>query len=213
MCKSVQNNIDKVEKDKNIEIPMYRKIKSISDITISLLVLPFVLLIIGITGIFIKLDSEGPIIYSQKRIGLNEDEFVIYKLRSMKIDAEANSGSVWASKDDPRITKVGKVIRKFRIDELPQFFNIIKGDMSLIGPRPERKDLTEKFSVDIPNFKQRLQVKPGITGLAQVNGGYDISPKEKLEYDLDYIKNISFITDVKIIAKTIIVLFTGNGAR
>lgn len=183
------------------------------DVLASIITIPFITLIILITGIFIKIDSKGPIFYSQFRIGKDEKEFKIYKLRSMIVDAEKNVGSVWAQVDDPRVTNVGKIIRKLRIDELPQFVNVLKGDMSIIGPRPERKDLTEKFEQTIPGFKERLKIKPGITGLAQINGGYDILPEEKLKYDIDYIKSLGILTDVKIIIGTIRVIFTGHGAR
>lgn len=130
----------------------------------------------------------------------------------MGVNAEKN-GAQWATKNDPRVTKVGAFIRKTRIDELPQLFNVLKGDMSLIGPRPERPMFTAQFNEEIPGFIDRLQVKPGITGWAQVNGGYDITPREKLELDRYYINNMSFWLDLKIILKTIKVCITGDGAR
>lgn len=130
----------------------------------------------------------------------------------MKDDAEKN-GAQWAERDDPRVTKVGKFIRKTRIDELPQLWNVLKGDMSLIGPRPERPMFTAQFNNQIPVFVERLIVKPGLTGWAQVNGGYDITPREKLKYDLYYINNMNLLLDLKIILLTIKVVFTGNGAR
>ena len=131
----------------------------------------------------------------------------------MKTDAEKIGGAQWAEKDDPRITKIGRFIRKTRIDELPQLVNILKGDMSLIGPRPERPELTYEFEQDIPGFIDRLLVKPGLTGWAQVNGGYDITPAEKLVLDLEYINNRSIMLDMKIILKTAKVVLTGDGAR
>lgn len=191
----------------------YLCFKQSVDVVFSILISPVLLIIIAITGPFIKLDSKGPIIYKQERVGKDEKVFTIYKLRSMEMDAEKHTGAVWASKDDPRVTRVGKIIRKFRIDELPQFLNIIKGDMSLIGPRPERKDLTDSFEIEIPGFKKRLLLKPGITGLAQVNGGYDISPKDKLLYDLKYISNIGLREDLLIILDTFRVILTGHGSR
>ena len=130
----------------------------------------------------------------------------------MRIDAEKN-GAQWAQKNDPRITKVGNFIRKTRIDEIPQLLNILKGDMGLIGPRPERPELTYQFNEEIPGFINRLVVKPGLTGWAQVNGGYEISPQEKLVWDLDYIKNRSILMDIKIILRTVKVVITGEGAR
>ena len=151
-------------------------------------------------------------IYTQKRVGLNGHVFKIYKLRSMYIDAEKD-GPKWASENNKRITKVGRIIRKLRIDELPQLVNIIKRDMSIIGPRPERPELIEEFVKYIPDFNDRLLVKPGITGWAQVNGGYFLTPKEKLEYDKYYIKNRGVKLDLLIIIKTILVILTRHGAR
>lgn len=151
-------------------------------------------------------------IYTQKRVGLNGRVFKIYKLRSMYIDAEKD-GPKWASENDERITKVGRIIRKTRIDELPQLVNILKRDMSFIGPRPERPEFIKEFIKYIPDFNDRLLVKPGITGWAQVNGGYSLTPKEKLEFDKYYIKNRGFKLDLLILIKTIIVIFTRHGAR
>src|SRR5690606_10331165 len=164
--------------------------------------MPIALIIITIFAIIIKIESPGPAFFLQERVGLNGRNFLMIKLRSMRIDAEKN-GAQWAAKNDPRVTKVGAFIRKTRIDELPQLFNVLKGDMSLIGPRPERPIFMEQFNKEIPGFVDRLKVRPGITGWAQVNGGYDITPKEKLELDRYYINNISFWLDLKIILKTI----------
>lgn len=191
----------------------FKMLKRSLDVVTSLLVLPFVGIFVLIFGIMIKLEDGGPIFYSQRRVGQGLKEFNIFKMRSMKDNAEQFSGSVWAEKNDPRITKVGKVIRKYRIDELPQFLNVIKGDMSIIGPRPERLDLTLKFNEQIPGFLDRLQVKPGITGLAQVNGGYDINPSEKLLLDRKYIENFGIKQDFNIVFKTIKVVLTGEGSR
>ena len=207
------NNMKKVDENTIEAKTRYLIMKRLLDIIITILALPFVLLIIIIAGIFVKLDSKGPIFYTQKRLGLNGEEFKIYKLRSMEVDAEQDTGAIWAEKDDPRVTNVGKALRKHRIDELPQFFNILIGDMSLIGPRPERKDLSEIFTEWVPDFKKRLLVKPGITGWAQVNGGYDINHSEKLKYDLEYIENMSLRFDFKIIFRTIKVILLGYGAR
>lgn len=168
--------------------------------------------IILLTMMIIRLESPGNALFFQERVGYKGKKFHVIKLRSMRNDAEKN-GAQWASKNDPRVTKVGAFIRKTRIDELPQLINVIKGDMSLIGPRPERPEFTDDFERDIPGFKMRLLVKPGLTGWAQVNGGYDISPKEKLEYDLIYIKNMGLLLDLNTAFKTIRVIFTGEGAR
>ena len=160
----------------------------------------------------IKSDSPGPVFYKQERLGLNGKPFNIVKFRSMRIDAESG-GAQWAEDGDPRITPFGKKIRANRMDELPQFFSVIKGDMSLIGPRPERKIFYDEFEKYINGFSQRMMVKPGITGLAQVNGGYDLRPEEKILYDLDYIKNRSLLMDWELIWKTVVVLITHDGAR
>ena len=158
------------------------------------------------------LESPGNPFYVQSRMGLMGKEFNLIKLRSMRTDAEKN-GAQWADKNDPRITKVGRFIRKTRIDELPQIFNVLKGDMSIIGPRPERQIFVEEFVKYIPDFPKRLEVKPGLTGWAQVNGGYEILPEQKLELDLYYINNKSLILDILIILKTIQIVLTGEGAR
>ena len=180
-------------------------------------ILSFVLLIINlpiclIVCIAIYLELGVNPIYTQKRVGLNGRVFKIYKLRSMYIDAEKD-GPRWASENDERVTKVGRIIRKTRIDELPQLVNILKGDMSIIGPRPERPELIKEFIKYLPDFNDRLLVKPGITGWAQVNGGYTLTPKEKLEFDKYYIQNRGFRLDLLILIKTIMVIFTRHGAR
>lgn len=186
--------------------------KRLVDILLSIFGLIITAPIIIVTAIFIKIDSPGPIFFEQERVGLNGKYFKIYKIRSMVIDAEKN-GAKWASKDDPRITNIGKFIRKTRIDELPQLWNVLKGEMSIIGPRPEIPLFTINFNDEIPGFVNRLTIKPGLTGWAQVNGGYDLTPAEKLEKDLEYINNIGILIDIKIIIKTIFIVFNGNGAR
>ena len=188
---------------------MYQRVL---DIVLSILGLLVGIPLMIIFGILIKVEDNGPITYKQERIGKGGKKFYIYKLRSMSTDAE-KFGAQWAEKEDPRVTKVGKFIRKTRIDEIPQLFNIIKGDMSIIGPRPERPLFTEEFNEEIPGFINRLAVKPGLTGWAQVNGGYEISPREKLTEDMYYIKNRSVLLDFKILFKTVKVVLTGDGAR
>lgn len=182
------------------------------DILLSLIGLIVGVPIIIIFGLLIKIEDRGPITYKQERLGKDGEEFYVYKLRSMRTDAE-RFGAQWAEKDDPRITRVGKFIRKTRIDEIPQLWNILKGDMGIIGPRPERSIFTKEFEEKYPNFVYRLAVKPGLTGWAQVNGGYEMDPGEKLECDLYYIKNRSVLLDIKIILMTVKVVFTGDGAR
>ena len=191
---------------------MYRRIKRILGLLISIPSLLLIIPICLIACIFIVIESSGNPIYIQERIGLNGRRFSIYKLRSMYQDAEKN-GHKWASKNDTRITKVGRFIRKTRIDELPQIINVIKGEMSIIGPRPERPEFINEFLKDIPNFNERLAVRPGITGWAQVNGGYELTPKDKLVYDIFYINHESINLDFLILLKTIKVMFTGNGSR
>ena len=191
---------------------MYRRIKRIIGLLISIPSLLLIIPIFLIACIFIVIESSGNPIYIQERIGLNGQSFSIYKLRSMYQDAEKN-GHKWASKNDTRITKVGRFIRKTRIDELPQIINVIKGEMSIIGPRPERPEFINEFLKDIPNFNERLAVRPGITGWAQVNGGYELTPKDKLVYDLFYINHESIKLDFLILLKTIKVMVTGNGSR
>ncbi|MEC2395199.1 UDP-phosphate N-acetylgalactosaminyl-1-phosphate transferase [Bacillus thuringiensis serovar shandongiensis] len=191
---------------------IYLGIKYLLDVMFSLVGLIVLMPVILIFSILIVLESPGYPFYLQERLGWNGKKFKVMKLRSMRNDAEKN-GAKWAEKNDPRVTKIGLFIRKTRIDELPQLFNILKGDMSLVGPRPERPMFTEKFEQEIPGFKKRLEVKPGLTGWAQVNGGYEITPKEKLYLDAYYINNASIILDFKIIVKTVKVVITGDGAR
>lgn len=176
---------------------------------IALLILAVPMLIVSI---LIKIDSQGPVLYKQERLGLNGKPFNLIKFRSMSTDAELN-GAQWAVTNDARVTKVGKILRAYRIDEWPQFFQVLTGELSLIGPRPERKVFYEMFECYIPGFRQRLMVKPGITGLAQVNGGYDLLPEEKIIYDIQYIKNESLRLDIDIIFKTIGIIFSNSGAR
>ena len=190
----------------------YENIKSSIEFIFSLLLLIIAVPICILACIAIYVELRVNPIYTQKRVGLNGRVFKIYKLRSMYIDAEKD-GPKWASENDERITKVGRIIRKTRIDELPQLVNILKRDMSFIGPRPERPELIEEFLKNIPDFNDRLLVKPGITGWAQVNGGYSLTPKEKLEFDKYYIQNRGFKLDLLILLKTIIVIFTRHGAR
>ena len=190
----------------------YDYIRRFIEFMFSFILLIFAVPICVLACIAIYVELHVSPIYTQNRVGLNGKVFKIYKLRSMYIDAEKD-GPKWASKNDERITKVGRIIRKTRIDELPQLFNILKGDMSIIGPRPERPELIKEFIKYIPDFNDRLLVKPGITGWAQVNGGYSLTPEEKLEFDKYYIKNRGFKLDLLILIKTIIVIFTSHGAR
>ncbi len=195
-----------------------------------------------ILPILIKLDSPGPVFYLQLRVGYNRRRrerraphgstlgrtsrdrrrqdlrgrpFSVIKFRTMVADAEKKCGPVWATKNDPRVTRLGHFLRKTRLDEIPQFINVFLGQMSLVGPRPERPKFVEELSAQVENYNQRLQVKPGLTGLAQVENGYDSSLSSvvrKVHYDLQYIHNWSIWQDVKILMKTVLVVITGKGA-
>ena len=160
---------------------------------------PFMIL----AALAVKLHDGGPVLYKQRRLTINGKEFNVLKFRSMVVDAEKKSGPVLASDDDPRITPIGRFLRKVRLDELPQLFNILKGEMSVVGPRPERPELTEKYKQEMPEFGFRLKVKAGLTGYAQVTGVYDTVPYDKLKMDMMYIENYSFRMDLQIILMTI----------
>jgi exopolysaccharide biosynthesis polyprenyl glycosylphosphotransferase len=191
-----------------------KKLKRLIDIIASLLILMITFPICLLSAIAIRIDSEGSIFFKQERIGQNGKVFRILKFRSMKKDAEKDTGPVWSQKDDPRITRVGRFIRKVRIDEIPQMFNVLKGEMSIVGPRPERAFFVEKLSQEIPYYKRRLKVRPGITGWAQVKHKYDESIEDvkiKLRYDLFYIENMSLRMDFKILLRTIFVVLFGKG--
>jgi exopolysaccharide biosynthesis polyprenyl glycosylphosphotransferase len=193
--------------------PWEQSLKRLIDIGFSSCVLvigfPFWIII----GLFIRISSPGPTLYKQKRVGRNGEEFTIYKFRSMRSDAEKN-GPQWAGKKDPRVTKFGWFMRKAHLDEIPQFINVLRGDMSLVGPRPERPFFVEKLSKEIPLYPRRLKVRPGITGWAQVKHKYDESLEDvkiKLQYDLFYIENMSIRMDLKILLNTVYVMLMGKG--
>lgn len=192
--------------------PLYDIVKRTFDIVVSLCVLCVALIPMLIIAIIIKADSKGPAFFVQERLGYKGKKFKIIKFRSMVLDAEKD-GAKWATESDDRVTDVGKFLRKTRLDELPQFVNILFGQMSLVGPRPEREKFYELFDLYIDGFRQRMLVKPGLTGHAQVNGGYDLMPEEKIKFDVEYIKNRSVGMDLKCIFNTVKVIFTGNGAR
>lgn len=193
----------------------YMLVKRLLDILCVLVVLPFVLPLMLLTAIAIRLESTGNVLFVQNRVGQGGREFKIYKFRSMRTDSEQN-GAQLAQVGDSRITRVGSFIRKTRLDELPQFFNILKGDMSLIGPRPEQKVFVEQFEKSIPFYQYRHIVKPGLSGWAQVTQGYASNTDEtqvKIEHDFYYIKHFSFSLDVLIMFKTVKIILTGFGAR
>jgi len=186
------------------------------DIVVALLGLVLAIPIIVLTAILIKLESRGPIIFAQARVGKEGRIFNVFKFRSMRSDAEKHSGPVWATQDDDRITRIGHIIRKLRIDEIPQLWNVLRNEMSFVGPRPERPFFVEELKKDIPYYTERLVVKPGVTGWAQINYRYGASKEdavEKLQYDLYYIKNMSIFLDVLILFRTVKVVLLGFGAR
>lgn len=167
-------------------------------------------------AILIKVDSRGPVFYKQERVGTNGKSFYVYKFRSMRQDAEAVSGPMWAVTADSRVTRVGRLLRTLRLDELPQLFNILRGDMNLVGPRPERPYFVSLLKQEIPFYDLRHSIRPGITGWAQVSAGYGSTvaeSQEKLEYDLFYILNRSVLLDALIVIKTIKIMLCGKGAR
>ncbi len=186
------------------------------DIVVASLLLVLTAPLMLATGLMVWLDSPGPLIYRQERVGLDGRPFVILKFRSMRVDAEADGVALFAARNDCRVTRVGAIMRKVRLDELPQLFNILLGDMSVVGPRPERPDFVQLYDATIPFYRLRLRVKPGLTGWAQVNSAYTASETEtrvKLAYDLYYLRNRSVLLDLSIIMATVRVILFGVGAR
>jgi lipopolysaccharide/colanic/teichoic acid biosynthesis glycosyltransferase len=222
---------------------MNRLIKRTIDVLGSLIGLVLTAPLMVAVALAVKLDSPGPIFYAQTRVGVNRRKrerrycqyvgvsdlrdrdrrrddyrgrpFDIIKIRTMVQDAEKLTGPVWATKHDPRITRIGRILRKARLDEIPQFWSVLKGDMSLVGPRPERPTFVRHLCQEVEGYERRLEVKPGLTGLAQVENGYDssvASVAEKVRFDLTYIRGWSVWADVRILARTVVVVLTGRGA-
>lgn len=228
----------------SVKLAMYSFMKRTLDIFGAIVGLILTLPVWLIFPLLIKLDSRGPVFYCQTRVGQNRRKadrrvyqtagvdckrnrdrrrdnyfgstFEVIKFRTMVSDAEKQTGPVWATKNDPRITRLGNFMRKTRIDEIPQFLNVLRGEMSLVGPRPERPKFVKELSEKVDGYTDRLQVKPGITGLAQVENGYDdslASVVQKVKHDMNYINNRSIWLDIKILFKTVKVVFTGKGAH
>jgi len=227
---AVQANVDTTEKDVILPCecheeyfiedlgqiekkPFYSFVKRVFDIVFSLLFSVLLALPMLIIAILVKCTSEGSVLYHQERLGLNGKKIDVLKFRSMRMDAEKDAIRWSLGDDDPRITPFGRILRKTRLDELPQLWCILKGEMSVVGPRPEREAYYERFEEYIHGFSERLKVKPGLTGLAQVRGGYYLMPQEKIQHDVEYIKTRSFWLDIKIVFKTIAVVFKREGAK
>lgn len=195
---------------------MRRFIKKLFDMSVSVLISIITLPIMLVTTLLIFLEDRGPIFYQQERVGKNGRTYMVLKFRSMGINAEKPGTPQWASANDPRTTRIGKIIRKLRIDELPQIINVLRGEMSFVGPRPERPFFVEQLCKEIPFYNMRHSVKPGITGMAQVRYAYGASvedSKQKLQYDLYYVKNNSLFLDILILFETVQVVLLGKGAR
>lgn len=190
----------------------YLIVKRAFDIVASFLALVVLFMPMVIVGVLVWVESPGPVIYRQQRLGKDGKEFVMYKFRSMRLDSEKN-GPQWASKNDDRCTKVGRFIRLFHIDELPQLLNVLKGEMSVVGPRPEREYFYQEFEKIVPDFRVRLLVKPGLTGYSQTNGCYDLTPEERFAYDTAYMAERSLWVDFVCIMKTFVVIVNRKGAR
>jgi exopolysaccharide biosynthesis polyprenyl glycosylphosphotransferase len=187
-------------------------IKRLMDVSISVLTLVLVLPLLLIVSLLIKMEDGGAVLFRQERVKKDEAAFSLLKFRTMKMDAERDLGPVLSTSKDPRITKIGNMLRKTRIDELPQLINVLQGDMTLIGPRPERPFFVEEYKKSIKNYTERFRVKPGITGLAQVEGKYSSNVEDKLTYDLLYILNYDLLLDIKIIIQTIRVILSPESA-
>ena len=209
------NRVIEVERIDSTALPDrrgYLLVKRAADVTLSLVALAVLAVPMAVIALAVKLDSPGPVFYRQERLGKNGKPFKLVKFRSMRTDAE-KAGVQWVKEHDPRVTRMGHFMRGCRLDELPQFLGVVKGDLSLVGPRPERAFFYEAFAKYIPGFKQRLTVTPGITGLAQVNGGYDLKSAQKIQYDVEYIKYQSLGMDIAILLRTVMIGTRGGADK
>jgi sugar transferase (PEP-CTERM system associated) len=196
---------------------LFRRTKRVLEFAVASLALVLLAPLLALLAVLIKLESQGPVFYRQQRVGEKGRNFMLIKLRTMRVDAEAETGPVWARGDgDPRMTRMGRFLRALRLDELPQFLNVVRGEMSFVGPRPERPHFVEKLQAVIPYYGERHSVKPGITGWAQIKFGYGSNiedAEEKLQFDLFYIKHMSWVFDIGIVFQTLKVMALGRGAR
>jgi len=195
--------------------PFTLRLKTVSSWLLAFTGLILFFPILLITAVAVRLSSPGPVLFRQMRAGQNNVPFMLYKFRSMYTNAEAQTGAVWAQENDPRITPVGRFLRKYRLDELPQLFNVLRGEMSIVGPRPERPEFVNVLAAEVPFYMLRLSVKPGITGWAQINYHYGNTIEDaevKLEYDLYYLKNLSFGLDLYIMFHTVKTILLTRGA-
>jgi len=186
-------------------------LKRLLDLSIGSLLLLAAAPVMAVCAAAVRLTSPGSVLYRQTRVGRGQKPFTLYKLRTMRQDAEAESGEVLAQPGDPRLTPIGAFLRRFRLDEFPQLFNVLQGTMSLVGPRPERPGFVQRYLVEIPGYAERFSLAPGLTGLAQVNGDYYSSPQNKLRYDLDYMANWTSWLDVSILLRTVKIVLTSRG--
>ncbi|MFC1699689.1 sugar transferase [Candidatus Omnitrophota bacterium] len=194
----------------------FEQFKRCFDVAVSSVAIVVAAPIVAVTAVLIKIVSPGPVFFKQERVGRGGTPFNIYKLRTMKVNAEKYTGPMWARENDPRLIKFGQLIRKSHVDELPQLVNVLRGEMSIVGPRPERPIFVKQLEGQIPDYLQRLKVKPGITGLAQVWHKYDETiqdVKKKIKYDLLYIRKMCLMVDLRILLRTILVVARGQGAR
>ena len=195
-------------------------IKRLIDVVFSLLIMVLLAPLWLVIAVIIKISSEGPILFRQERVGINGQPFTMYKFRSMRVDAESETGPVWVKGEDPRVTLIGRILRMLHLDEIPQCINFLRGDMSLVGPRPERPFFVEKFRAEIPLYMRRFNVKPGLLGWAQAKHEFDMNSedvvgiaRDRLEYDLHYIENMSLKLDMKIIFQTVWFVLSGKSTR